>query len=114
MVVNNGENPRIPSARDKPLRKGYNKRHNFFEACFIIGKDFTMFFDYRCTNCYVAELLVKILLVYNSRKPAIIIGVEGSGLNILHDAIVTGRVLYLKAKAILLQLRVALFPIAYS
>jgi hypothetical protein len=99
MVMNNGENSRIPPARDKLLRKGYNERHNFFEACFIIGKDFTVFFDYGCTNCYVAELLTKILPVYNSKKPAIMIDIGELGLSVLHDAIITGKFLISEGKS---------------
>jgi hypothetical protein len=99
MLVSDGENSRISPARDKPLRKGYNKRHNFFEACFITGKNFIMFFDYGCTNCYMAELLAKILPAYNSRKPATITGAEGSGLSVLYDAIVTGKFLTSEGKS---------------
>jgi hypothetical protein len=91
MVINNGENPYIPPVRNKPLREGYNERHNLFEACFVTGRDFIMFFDYECTNCYVAELLAKILPAYNSRKPATMTGMGESGLSVLHDIIVTGR-----------------------
>jgi hypothetical protein len=97
--MSDGENSRIPPARDKPLREGYNKRHNFFEACFVTGKDFTVFFDYECTNCYVAELLAKILPAYNSRKPATIIGMKEFGPSVLHDAIVTGKFLTFESKS---------------
>jgi hypothetical protein len=99
VVVNNGENPYIPLVRDKLLREGYGERHNLFEACFVTGRDFIVFFDYGCTNCYVAESLAKILPAYNSRKPAIMTGVEGSGLSVLHDAIVTGRFLISEGKS---------------
>jgi hypothetical protein len=97
--MSDGENPRIPPARNKQLREGYNKRHNLFKACFIIGKNFTMFFDYGCTNCYVAELLAKILFANNSRKPATITDVEKSGPSVLHDAIVTGKFLTSEGKS---------------
>jgi hypothetical protein len=99
MMVNNGENSRIPPARDKLLRENYDERHNLFEACFIIGRDFIVFFDYECTNCYVAELLARILPAYNSRKPAIITGVKEFGPSVLHDAIVTGRFLTSESKS---------------
>jgi hypothetical protein len=99
MVVNDGENPRIPLARDKPLREGYGERHNLFEVCFVIGRDFIVFFDYGCTNCYVAESLAKTLPIYDSREPAIIIDVEKSGPSVLHDAIVIGRFLTFEGKS---------------
>jgi hypothetical protein len=97
--MSDGENPRIPPARNKPLRKSYNKRNNFFEACFITGKNFTMFFDYECTNCYVAESLARILPAYNSKKPATITDMEESGPSVLHNAIVTGRFLTSESKS---------------
>jgi hypothetical protein len=99
VVVNNGENPYIPLARDKLLREGYGERHNLFEACFVTGRNFTMFFDCECTNCYVAESLAKTLPAYDSRKPAIIIGMEESGPSVLHDAIITGRFLTSEGKS---------------
>jgi hypothetical protein len=99
VVVNNGENSRIPLARDKPLREGYSERHNLFEACFVIGRDFIVFFDYGCTNCYVAKSLARILPAYNSRKPATMTGMGGFGPSVLHDAIVTGRFLTSESKS---------------
>jgi hypothetical protein len=98
-MMNNGENPRIPPARNKPLREGYNERHNFFKACSFISRDFTVFFDYGCTNCYVAELLARILPAYNSKKPAIMTDVGGSGPSVLYNAIVTGRFLASEGKS---------------
>jgi hypothetical protein len=98
-MINNCENSRIPSARNKLLREDYGEKYNLFEACFVIGRDFIMLFDYGCTNCYVAELLVKILPAYNSRKPAIITGVGESSPSVLYNAIVTSRFLIFEGKS---------------
>jgi hypothetical protein len=89
--VNAGGKPHIQPLRDKPLREGYGEPHNLFNAELTNGNKFTVFFDYDCTNCYVSESLAKTLPTYRTQKPTTITGVGGTGPQINHNAIITGR-----------------------
>jgi hypothetical protein len=91
VAVNTGNSPRIPPIRDKPLREGYEKAHNLFNASLLNGTNFSMFFDHGCTNCYVSELLAKSLPSYISKEPGTISGVGGLGPRIKRDAVVTAQ-----------------------
>lgn len=72
------------------LREGYGRPHNLFltRLAKLHFVQFTTFFDYGCSTCYVSSWLAKELLSYDSKSPATISGIGGKGPRVDVDALV--------------------------
>jgi hypothetical protein len=93
VAVDDGGRPQRNPLRDKPIREGYGKVHNLYQAELPDGTKFDTFWDTGCTGVYISESLARKVKQYTSSRPSTMRSVGGKGPSVTYDALIVARFL---------------------